>query len=64
VCLYSYPLIVARKRLSKNVPGATNTQTTTEVGLVVFYAVRVVLKKSRCQFFPELLVKEMKMAVR
>jgi hypothetical protein len=43
VCLYVYPLIVARKRLSKNIPAETNRRI---VGGVAFYTVCVVSKES------------------
>jgi hypothetical protein len=48
VCLYVYPLIVARQRLGRNVIAATNTRTNRIiVGRVVLYVVCVVSKESR-----------------
>jgi hypothetical protein len=42
------PPIVARQRLGKHVPAATNTQNNRRtVGCVVFYKVRVISKESR-----------------
>jgi hypothetical protein len=46
VCM-CIPLIVARQRLGKHVPMATNTRNIRNVGGVIFYAVRVVSKESR-----------------
>jgi hypothetical protein len=49
VCLYVYPLIVARHLLGKNVTAATNTYATIQklTGCVIFYSVSVLLKESR-----------------
>jgi hypothetical protein len=47
VCLYSYPPIVARQRLAKDVTAATATHATRIVERVVFYAVHVLSNESR-----------------
>jgi hypothetical protein len=47
VCLYVYPSVVAKQRLSKNFTTAMNTRNNKIIGRVVFYAVRVVSKESR-----------------
>jgi hypothetical protein len=54
VCLYVYPLIVARQRLGKNVAAVTNTHTHKRriVECVIFYAVRVVSRESRRSVLP------------
>jgi hypothetical protein len=59
VCLYVHPppRIVAKQRLGRNIPVATNTcNNKTTVRCVVFYAVRVVSKGSTRLVLPELLV--------
>jgi hypothetical protein len=49
VCMSISPLIVARQRLGKYVPAATNTRNNRRiVGRVVLYALRVILKESLC----------------
>jgi hypothetical protein len=46
VCLYVYPLIVARQRLGRHVPAAMNTRNNRRiVGGIIFYTVRVVIKE-------------------
>jgi hypothetical protein len=42
------PVIVARQRLGQHFPAAMNTRNSRIVGDVVFYAVLVVSKESRC----------------
>jgi hypothetical protein len=58
VCLYVYPLIVARQRLGKNVTAATNTHATIEELLDASFSIRSVSYQRNVgdQFFPELLV--------
>jgi hypothetical protein len=58
VCLWVYPLIVARERLGIYVSEATNTQATIEdlLELFVFYEVRVLSKKLGENFFPDFLI--------
>jgi hypothetical protein len=46
------PPIVARQRLSKHVPAATNTCINRIVGSVIFYAVRVLWKDSLGSVYP------------
>jgi hypothetical protein len=46
VCLYVYPLIVARQRFGKHVPVTTNTPNNRRIVGGIFYAVRVVSKES------------------
>jgi hypothetical protein len=49
VCLYVYPTIVARQRLGKHIPAATNTRNIKKlVGRIVFCAVRVLSKETVC----------------
>jgi hypothetical protein len=58
-CLYVYlPLIVARQRLGKHFPAATNTYATTEELLEASFSIRSVSyqRKEGDYFFPELLV--------
>jgi hypothetical protein len=53
VCLYTYTPIVARQRLSKYIPAATNARNNRRnFGRVVFYMIRVMSKKSRRLMLP------------
>jgi hypothetical protein len=45
VCLYVYPLILARRRFGKNVTAATNTHTTVEELFEGSFSLRPVLAK-------------------
>jgi hypothetical protein len=54
VCLYVYPSIVARQRLSRNVTAATNTHAT--IGELLDASVRVVSKESRRLVLPRTFV--------
>jgi hypothetical protein len=53
VCLYVYPSIVARQRILEKEYTRNNKGI---VGHVVFYVVRILLKESKRQLFPKLLV--------
>jgi hypothetical protein len=57
VCLYVYPLIVAKQRFDKNVTGGTNTHATKEE-LYASFSVRFVSYQRKVDeyFFPELFV--------
>jgi hypothetical protein len=47
VCLYVYPLVVARQRFGKNFSTATNIRNNRKiVGSVIFYAIRALPKES------------------
>jgi hypothetical protein len=50
VCLYVYPLIVARQRLGRNVTAAMNTQATTEELLDASFTVRSVLYQRKAGY--------------
>jgi hypothetical protein len=53
LCLYVYPTFVARQRLGKQFPTATNTfSDRRNVGRVIFYADRVLWKESRWLVLP------------
>jgi hypothetical protein len=58
VCLYVYPVIVARQRLGKKVTAATNTHTTIEGLFEATFSMRSMSyqRKIGHQLFPELLV--------
>jgi hypothetical protein len=58
VCLYVYPIVVARQRLDKSVPAATNAHATIEELLDTSFYMRSVSyqRKLGDYFFPELLV--------
>jgi hypothetical protein len=47
VCIYVYPLIVARQRLGKKVTAATNTNATIEKLLDVSFSMRSVSYKGK-----------------